>query len=147
SVQCNASWATMLEHSSGFPRARSLLQTEARSSGLERDSTAAGEPDVFNARDDRRLLLGPAPRGRFGPDGDRDRAAVLQKIRERLCEGRLADVVAVHEVAARAGSFADWPEGLDPRLVTALGRRGVTRPYTHQAEAIAAARAGRDVVL
>ncbi|HEY8377532.1 MAG TPA: DEAD/DEAH box helicase [Nannocystis sp.] len=72
---------------------------------------------------------------------------MLQKIRERLCEGRLADVVAVHEVAARAGSFADWPEGLDPRLVTALGRRGVTRPYTHQAEAIAAARAGRDVVL
>src|SRR5690606_15135318 len=35
----------------------------------------------------------------------------------------------------------------DPRLLAALARRGVTRPYAHQAEAIAAARAGRDVVL
>jgi DEAD/DEAH box helicase domain-containing protein len=116
----------MLEHSSGFPRARSLLQTEARSSGLERTSTAAGEPDVFPS----------------GLDGAR-----LNAIREQLCEGRHADVVAVHEVAARAGSYATWPEGLDPRLLAALARRGVTRPYAHQAEAIAAARAGQDVVL
>lgn len=116
----------MLEHSSGFPRARSLLQTEARSSGLERTSTAAGEPDVLSN----------------GLDGAR-----LNAIREQLCEGRHADVVAQHEVAARAGSYADWPAGLDDRLLSALAKRGVTRPYTHQAEAIAACRGGQDVVL
>lgn len=116
----------MLEHSSGFPRARSLLQTEARSSGLERTSTAAGEPDVLP----------------IGLDGAR-----LNAIREQLCQGRHADVVAQHEVAARAGSYADWPAGFDDRLLSALAKRGVTRPYTHQAEAIAAARGGQDVVL
>lgn len=110
----------MLEHSSGFPRARSLLQTEARSNGLDRASTAAGEPDVFH-----------------GPGG----------IREQLCSGRHAEVVAVHDVAGRAGSFADWPMSLDPRLAAALAGRGIARPYAHQAEAIAAAQAGRDVVL
>ncbi|MFY0540217.1 DEAD/DEAH box helicase [Nannocystis pusilla] len=55
--------------------------------------------------------------------------------------------MAQHEVAARAGSYADWPAGLDDRLLSALAKRGVTRPYTHQAEAIAAARGGQDVVL
>lgn len=111
----------MLEHSSGFPRARSLLQSEASSSGLERASPAAGEPDVFSQR--------------------------LQSIRQRLVDGRDTEVVAVHEVAGRAGSFADWPVPLDPRLRAALARRGIDRPFSHQAEAIAAALAGRDVVL
>lgn len=110
----------MLEHSSGFPRARSLLQTEARSSGLDRASTAAGEPDVFAAER-------------------------LAGIEAELVRGDHAEVVAVHRVPPRAGTFGDWQ--LDPRLAEALQRRGIERPYAHQAEAIAAAREGRDVVL
>jgi len=43
--------------------------------------------------------------------------------------------------------FAEWPEGLDPRLVSALQRRGITRPYTHQARAMEHAIAGRNVVV
>ena len=33
--------------------------------------------------------------------------------------------------------YADWPAALDPRIVAALARRGIERPYTHQAQAIA----------
>ena len=59
----------------------------------------------------------------------------------------MAEVVAVRRDPGRPGSFGAWPESLDPRVVAALASRGVTRPYAHQAEAIAAALAGRDVVL
>ena len=40
-----------------------------------------------------------------------------------------------------------WPQQLDRRLVEALERRGIARPYTHQARAIAGAIAGRDQVV
>lgn len=116
----------MLEHSSGFPRARSLLQSDARSSGLERTRAAAGEPDICPGQ------------------GSAERLAAIES---RLCEGEHGEVVAVNRVAARPGSFAAWPTPLDPRLAAALAGRGVERPYAHQAEAIAAAQAGRDVVL
>ena len=42
---------------------------------------------------------------------------------------------------------APWPARLDPRIVRALGRRGIEQPYTHQATAIAAAIEGRDQVV
>ena len=41
----------------------------------------------------------------------------------------------------------DFPDWLDPRIVDGLGRRGIARPYTHQAEAIEAVHAGEDVVV
>ncbi len=47
----------------------------------------------------------------------------------------------------RAAAYAAWPAGLDPRLTTALERRGIGRPYTHQASAIEAILDGRDVVV
>ncbi|GBD24529.1 ATP-dependent RNA helicase DbpA [bacterium HR29] len=43
--------------------------------------------------------------------------------------------------------FASWPAGLDERLVAALAEVGISRPYTHQAEAIAAALARKNVVV
>ncbi len=43
--------------------------------------------------------------------------------------------------------FASWPSGLDERLLAALGEAGIPRPYTHQAEAIAAALARKNVVV
>ena len=47
----------------------------------------------------------------------------------------------------REAAYAEWPAGLDPRLTTALARRGISCPYTHQASAVEAILDGRDVVV
>lgn len=117
----------MLEHSSGFPRARSLLHSEA--SG--RASSAAGKPDVLSSLDD--------------PGADHRLANVESELLGGL-DGAV-EVVAVHRVAARAGELVDWPAPIDARLATALARRGICQPYAHQAAAIAAIQRGQDTVL
>ncbi len=48
---------------------------------------------------------------------------------------------------ARPPRHAPWPEGLDGRLIAALQGRGIGALYTHQAEAVAQALAGRNVVV
>jgi len=48
---------------------------------------------------------------------------------------------------ARAAPYARWPAGLDRRLVETLTARGVREPYTHQAQAVEHALAGRDQVI
>jgi DEAD/DEAH box helicase domain-containing protein len=48
---------------------------------------------------------------------------------------------------AQPARLDDWPAALDPRLVAAMRARGIDRPYTHQARAVAAALAGRSVVV
>ncbi len=48
---------------------------------------------------------------------------------------------------ARPGRTEAWPEALDPRLVDVLQRRGMREPYSHQAQAIEHALAGRDVLV
>ena len=48
---------------------------------------------------------------------------------------------------ARAADYAAFPEAIDGRLRQVLGTRGVDRLYTHQAEAVAHALAGRNVVI
>jgi DEAD/DEAH box helicase domain-containing protein len=71
--------------------------------------------------------------------------AVLDSL---LAEPSLARGVVHHEVrAARAAEHTDWPAWLDPRIRDGLGRRGIQRPYLHQAEAMEAVHAGRDVVV
>lgn len=57
-----------------------------------------------------------------------------------------ADTVVRH-LPERPARFGDWPEGLDRRLLDALRRRGIERPYIHQAEAMAHAIAGRNAVV
>lgn len=47
----------------------------------------------------------------------------------------------------RAAALADWPAALDPRIAALFRARGVERPYAHQARAIEAALAGRDVLV
>ncbi len=47
----------------------------------------------------------------------------------------------------QAATYADWPAGLHPSLRQALTARHLERAYSHQAEAVAAAGAGRDVVV
>jgi DEAD/DEAH box helicase domain-containing protein len=71
--------------------------------------------------------------------------AVLERLLE---EPSLARGVVHHEVLeARDATFGEWPAWLDPRVREALVRRGIERPYTHQAEAIEAVHAGEDVVV
>lgn len=53
----------------------------------------------------------------------------------------------VRRIDERPPRYAEWPEGLDGRLVQALRKRGIERPYTHQAKAIANALAGTNSVV
>ena len=71
--------------------------------------------------------------------------AVLERI---LDEPSLARGVVHHEVRpATEARYAEWPAWLDPRLRAGLAKRGIERPYLHQADAIEAVHAGHDVVV
>ncbi|MFB6131529.1 MAG: DEAD/DEAH box helicase [Salinigranum sp.] len=68
---------------------------------------------------------------------------VIDWLRERpYYEGQAA---ARRRFPARDPEYADGD--LEPRLASALEERGIDRLYRHQAEAVAAVRAGRNVVL
>lgn len=56
-------------------------------------------------------------------------------------------VTAWERIPPRPARVAPWPAGLDPRLIQAARRLGIEELYCHQAEAIAAALSGRNVVL
>ena len=55
-------------------------------------------------------------------------------------------VTAVRRLAPVEARYAPFPDSLDPRLVSALRSRGIEQLYSHQAEAILHATAGRNVV-
>ena len=52
-----------------------------------------------------------------------------------------------HTIPARSARYADLPRALDPRIGHALAARGISRLYTHQAEAAALALKGQDCVV
>jgi DEAD/DEAH box helicase domain-containing protein len=56
-------------------------------------------------------------------------------------------ITAVRQLPAVPAQYAPFPGIIDSRLVAALKTRGVTDLYTHQADAIAHALAGRNVVV
>jgi DEAD/DEAH box helicase domain-containing protein len=56
-------------------------------------------------------------------------------------------VTAVRRLPAVPAQLAPFPDALDPRLKQALVSRGITQLYTHQADAIDHALAGRHVVV
>ena len=68
-----------------------------------------------------------------------DRLRATPSFRDNLTAWRLEP--------PREAAYAAWPSGLDPRLTTALARRGISCPYTHQASAVEAILDGRDVVV
>src|SRR5687767_5668930 len=55
-------------------------------------------------------------------------------------------VTAVRRLDAVEARYAPFQDSVDPRLARALGSRGISQLYTHQAEAVAHALAGRNVV-
>ncbi|MGI8423436.1 MAG: DEAD/DEAH box helicase, partial [Chloroflexota bacterium] len=73
----------------------------------------------------------------------------IDQVVEKLQKDRgfLENVTAWRQMEPRAASYAEWPAGLDPRLVEALQSRGIRQPYTHQATAIEASMAGQDVTV
>lgn len=56
------------------------------------------------------------------------------------------DVSTHRVIPAGEARTSEWPD-LDRKLVSAARRRGIDRPYTHQAEAISLALHGRDFVI
>jgi DEAD/DEAH box helicase domain-containing protein len=66
----------------------------------------------------------------------------------RRLGSRYGDRITGHIVLpAREGRYVDMPGDLPQGLLRALAARGIRRLYAHQAEAWAAARAGRDLVV
>jgi len=59
----------------------------------------------------------------------------------------MSHVTAWQVLPARQAQYADFPEGLDERLRAALERRGISRLYSHQAEAISAVGRGENVAV
>jgi DEAD/DEAH box helicase domain-containing protein len=55
-------------------------------------------------------------------------------------------VTAVRRLEAVEAQYAPFPDSLDSRLLRAINSRGISHLYTHQAEAIAHAMGGRNVV-
>ncbi len=65
-----------------------------------------------------------------------------------LSERRVVECLAAERtLPAREPQHAPLPAGLDPRLIRGLERRGITRLYDHQAQAISAALSGQHVVI
>jgi DEAD/DEAH box helicase domain-containing protein len=65
-----------------------------------------------------------------------------------LADSGLQPLIAAHRVLEpRPPRHAPWPDGLDPRLRTALRSRGVEALYTHQARALEAIRARRNACI
>jgi DEAD/DEAH box helicase domain-containing protein len=83
------------------------------------------------------------------------RDGALQAALERLAPGRVGDrpdtpdllVTALRRLPPVAAEYAPFPGGVEERVQQALRSRGVAQLYTHQAEAIDHALAGRNVVV
>ncbi len=72
-------------------------------------------------------------------------SAALEVLRT---DPRLApNLVDWHIEAPVPAEYGEWPQGVGLGLRQALARRGVERPYSHQAAAIASALAGQDQVV
>ena len=75
-------------------------------------------------------------------------ASAIDVLERLLDEPSLARGVVHHEVRpAIEARYGEWPAWLDPRLRAGLAKRGIERPYIHQADAIEAVHAGEDVVV
>ena len=83
------------------------------------------------------------------------RDGALDAALDRLVPGRLPDrpdnpdghVTAIRRMEPVPAQVAPFPEALDGRLKHALESRGISQLYTHQAEAIDHALAGRNAVI
>src|SRR5512135_3256221 len=110
------------------------------------------------SRDDELL---PAPRARRPQDALKrfdergTKEVAVEAALDRLVPGDRREypdspdriVTAVRRLEALPAQFAAFPDALDARLRTVLVGRGLEALYTHQADAVAHALAGRHVVV
>ena len=59
----------------------------------------------------------------------------------------MENVTVMKRIPPSEGTFMPFPEWVHPRLGEVFRKSGITRLYSHQAEAMNAIRAGRDVVM
>jgi len=60
---------------------------------------------------------------------------------------RAGELVHLTHIPGQAGRTTCWPETIRPEIAAAFAARGITAPWTHQAEAAGLARDGRSVIL
>ncbi len=65
----------------------------------------------------------------------------------RLNPRFMRNIVRWEQLPARPPRHADFPEGLDARLIAALAARGIAAPYLHQAAAIGAGLVGEHTAI
>lgn len=138
----------MLEHHSGFPRARTLLPETPDPPSISGVSAGAGKPDVSGRPSPKAKREGSAVRF-FSSDGSAD-GPESSRLRELIAQIDALDeveLVTVRRVPARAGIHADWPAWIDPRVRECFAARGVERPWQHQVRGLEALAEGRDLVL
>ena len=75
-----------------------------------------------------------------------DPSTVLAKF-ERMALDPDSPIRAIRRTPARSAEHADYPATLNPQLRDVLTRRGIARPYTHQAEAFTQIEAGLNTVI
>ena len=85
----------------------------------------------------------PASRHDVTPDTGHDVTA-LAVVR---AAARAGEVVHIEHIPGQDGSTANWPKTVRPEVAEALAAQGVRAPWTHQAQAAALARAGRNVII
>src|SRR5215813_14099994 len=100
-------------------------------------------------------MQGPVPveSGALTTRSGRDMA--LNAVLERLAPGRVPErpdtpdlhVTALRRIPAVPARYAPFPSALDARLARALGSRGISELYSHQAEAVEHSLALRNVVV
>ena len=59
----------------------------------------------------------------------------------------MKNVTSWQVVPAREARYGEFPASLDRRVIDALHRKGIDRPYIHQSKAIEAAVSGKDFVV
>lgn len=136
----------MIEQSSSFSRARTLLQRLG--SGRGPTLAGTGEADVFLG-----LVPGGSTTRSAGAlaesvaDPQRNLGTKLDRTLASIEEAGVVDIVRMHEQPARSGAFGAWPDRVDDRLLAAATERFGPQPYAHQAEALQVIADGGDVVL
>jgi DEAD/DEAH box helicase domain-containing protein len=120
--------------SAALPITKSANTEQAILEALTRLGPGAGGP--------RALLDAPVA----GPAGLADAARAPLADPHVTVDGDVV-VTAVRRLPAVSALYAPMPEGLDHRLVGALATRGIRELYTHQAETMAHALAGRSTVV
>src|ERR1700734_3668075 len=60
---------------------------------------------------------------------------------------RAGELVHLEHIPGQPGQPTSWPESVRPDVTAALGARGIASPWTHQAQAAALVRSGRNVII